>query len=102
MLDDEFSDSLMENMKSIANVVRIGTQDKFSQVYYASLNLLQGMLNKLKIVKFSDVIEYLYNTTDGKDTIFIDLSCGYVKSKRVTDRAARLFARSEEKFGGHS
>ena len=51
MLDDEFSDSLMENMKSIANVVRIGTQDKFSQVYYASLNLLQGMLNKLKIVK---------------------------------------------------
>ena len=53
MLDDEFSDSLMENMKSIANIVRIGTQDKFSQVYYASLNLLQGMLNKLKIVKIA-------------------------------------------------
>lgn len=57
---------------------------------------------KLKVVKFSDVIEYLNNTTDGKDTIFIDLSCGSVISDTATPRAVRLFARSDEKFGGNS
>lgn len=77
-------------------------EDIFPKIYKnLSKNSKTSVNNKLKIVKFSDVIEYLYNTTDGKDTIFIDLSCGYVKSKRVTDRAVRLFARSEEKFGGN-
>ena len=93
MLDDEFSDSLLESMKLIANVIRIGTQDKLTQVYYASLSLLEGMLNKLKVVKFTRA-----NFVPVAEPIIINLveklSDGSERVRRSARRALEAMAKS--------
>ena len=93
MLGDEFSDSLLESMKLIANVIRIGTQDKLTQVYYASLSLLEGMLNKLKVVKFTRA-----NFVPVAEPIIINLveklSDGSERVRRSARRALEAMAKS--------
>ena len=55
MLSNEFEQDpgLNDSVKGVAGVIRVGMEDKFQQVFYASLSLLDELLIVLRTVKVS-------------------------------------------------